>query len=397
MNGLIARLELAALFLLSLPGNPAAAEPLLAVTGRPETVYDWQTERCTTWDIPDTPARAWRDAEGEVHLLAGSETTRIASGPSLSRLRRSCDVVHEGRHDDDPAAFSDRVWIAAPYRDDSRLVALAHVEFHGHLRRGLCPEGGYMACWWNVIVELESGDGGQSFDTSPGAGALVAALPYRASFATGRREGYFNPSNIVRRGDFLYAFLFAEAHAAQRRGACLIRRPLGGGPDDWRAWDGQGFSIRFADPYREALADPAAHVCKPVPGIVSTLTSVVRMRAGSGYLAVTPASLHDAAGRVRTGIWWTRSEDLVTWEKPQLLLEVPLLWRRDCLAEAAYAYPSLIDESSPADNFEDVGALFWLYLVEMPLRTDCTIGPERDLIRYPVSLLSAADDPGDVR
>lgn len=362
----------------------AEAAPVIA--GTAETVYDWSADRCETWDIPDTPARAWRDAEGNVHLLAGAERSRIATGPSLSRLSHGCAVAHEGAGADDPAAYDDRVWIAAPYREGERLIALAHAEFHGHRRPALCPDGDYMACWWNVILELRAGGDGHGFANPPGAGDLVAALPYRPGFDTGRREGYFSPSNILRRGDHLYAFLFAEAHGAQERGVCLIRRPVGGDPDAWRAWDGAGFTRRFADPYREAPDAPGAHVCTPLPRLASTLSSVVRDRVRGGYVGVTPATLRDAAGTRRSGIWWTRSEDLVQWSRPELLLEVPLLWRRDCAATAAYAYPSLLDDDSPSPNFEDVDADFWLYLVEMRVGEGCRIGPERDLIRMPVSL-----------
>lgn len=368
-----------------------AADTRLELAGAPEVVFDWRTARCETWDIPDTPVRAWRNEAGIVHLLAGSERSRLSRGPRLARLERDCTIVHEGSHDDDPAAYDDRAWIAAPYREGDRLVALAHVEFHGHERRDLCPAGDYMACWWNVIVERVSQDGGATFRKPPGGIDLVAALPYRPGFDTGRREGYFSPSNIFRRGDHLYAFVFAEAHGDQDRGACLIRRIVGGRPDDWRAWDGTGFSRRFVDPFRDVVSNPGAHVCVPVPGIVSTLSSVVRVRESTDYIAVTPATLRDEAGARRSGIWWTRSADLVHWDRPRLLLEVPLLWRRDCEAPAAYAYPSFIDDDSVSDNFEDVDTAFWLYLVEMPLGGNCRVGPERNLIRYPVSLLPAPD------
>jgi hypothetical protein len=68
-----------------------------------------------------------------------------------------------------------------------------------------------------------------------------------------------------------------------------------------------------------------------------------------------------------------------------LLWEAPLLWRRDCKAPAAYAYPSLLDAASPSPNFDVVGHTFWLYLVRMPLDADCRVGPERDLVRMRVS------------
>jgi hypothetical protein len=377
----------AALLLLPLLcAGPGWAEPSLTIAGAPETVFDWTTERCETWDIPDTPARAWRDPDGEVHLLSGSERNRMASGPSLGRLIRDCRVLYEGAHDDDPAAYDDRVWIAAPYIEGEKLIGLAHAEFHGHLRRDLCPTGAYMACWWNAILELDAADWPRAGDAPPDR-HLVATLPYRPAFETGRREGYFSPSNIIRRGDYLYVFIFAEAYGAQLRGACLIRRPVGGGPGDWRAWDGQAFQRQFADPFRDGIDDAAAHVCAPLAGIRSTISGVVEDRASGGYVAVTAGSLIDADGLRRNGIWWARSPDLVHWSRPRLLLEVPLLWRRDCEAPAVYAYPSLIDDDSPSANLDAVDAAFWLYVVQMPLGADCRVGPERDLIRFPVSLL----------
>ena len=54
-------------------------------------------------------------------------------------------------------------------------------------------------------------------------------------------------------------------------------------------------------------------------------------------------------------------------------------------AEAAWAYPSLIDPSSPAADFGAADDDFRLYLVRMPLGPDCRVGPERDLVWFPVS------------
>lgn len=369
------------------PGAGAEAVARPTVAGPQETVFDWRLERCADWDIPDAPARAWRDAAGEVRLVAGAEANRVARGPDLDHLARDCRVVHRGAGTDDPAAYDDASWIASIFTSDgSRVEALAHVEYHGHLRPARCPAARYAPCWRNAITALVSEDGGRSFSRAKGAGGLVAALPYRYGAGSDRREGYFNPSNIVRQGGFLYAFLFAEAFGAQERGPCLIRRPVEGSAGDWRAWDGSGFGVRFADPYREAVPDPGAHVCTPVPGLGSTISSVVRHGPSGRFLAVTPATLRGSDGLARSGIYWTSSTDLIAWSAPELLLEVPLLWRRDCTAPAAYAYPSLIDGASASASFDTVGDDFWLYLVEVRLDDACRAGPERNLVRLPVSL-----------
>jgi hypothetical protein len=360
---------------------PAAAGPV--IDGPAEVVFDWERDRCARWDIPDAPARAWRLPSGAVALLAGSEATRASRGPDLARIERDCAVLHAGAEDGDPAAFDDRSWIAAVHAVGSRVEGLAHVEYHGHLRPDRCL-GDYAACWSNAIVALVSPDGGRTFERAEPA--LVAALPYRYNGEGGQRIGYFNPSNILRVDDHLHAFVFAERHGAQARGPCLLRRPVEGTARDWRAWDGTGFGVRFIDPYREAVEDPARHVCTPVAGLRSTVSSVVRDTRSGRYLAVTPAELREASDEPpRRGIWWSVSDDFVTWSAPQLLYEVPLLWRRDCSAPSAYAYPSLIDDDSPSAAFDTADERLWLYLVEMPLDARCQVGPRRNLVRLPVN------------
>lgn len=356
---------------LAFAAGPATAGP---VVGEPaEVVFDWSADRCARWDIPDTPARAWRGGDGRVRLVSGSEESRASVGPNLGALTRDCGVLYRGSGADDPAAGDDRVWLHAVHAEaGGRVIALGHAEYHGHLRRDRCPVGGYLACWSNAIVELVSEDGGATFRRD---GPAVAAPPPYTGRA-GRRTGYFNPSNIVRQGGMLHAFIYAEAGDGQRPGPCLLRRPEAGGAADWRAWDGRGFSVRL---------DGTGAGCVPVGGIRSTISGVVRHVPTGKWLAVTPTTRTDAAGRARTGIWWAVSDDLVAWTRPELLWEVPLAWRRDCAAAAAYGYPALLDAASPDRDFASVGADFWLYLVAMPLGPGCRLGPERDLIRLPVS------------
>lgn len=361
----------AVLGLLAGPAPAAAAE--LRVAGPAETVFDWSRDRCARWDSPDTPARAWRGADGRVRLVAGAEESRASLGPGLDALTHACGILYRGSGADDPAALDDRVWIHAVHAAaDGRVIALGHAEYHGHLRRDRCPVGGYLDCWVNGIVELVSEDGGASFRRE---GPPVAApAPGPSGGSGGGRRGYFNPSNIVARDGFLSAFVFAEAEGAQARGPCLIRRPEAGSAADWRAWDGTGFSVRLVD----------GTPCQPVAGIPSTISSVAWQAPDGPWLAVTPAVRRDAAGVERSGIWWSRSPDLLHWEVPRLLLEAPLFWRRDCGAGVAHAYPSLLDPDSADPDFATVDGAFWLYLVQARLGPDCRLGPDRDLVRIPL-------------
>ena len=58
----------------------------------------------------------------------------------------------------------------------------------------------------------------------------MAALPYPYDGALGRRAGYFNPSNILRDGDYLYAFVFAEAYRASAAAPASAPPGRGAGP-----------------------------------------------------------------------------------------------------------------------------------------------------------------------
>ncbi|WP_042695472.1 hypothetical protein [Azospirillum sp. B506] len=351
--------------------------------GEPETVTSWQRDACAESDAPDTPARAFRDAGGTVHLIASHSTARALTGPSLDAVRPNCRVIFQGHAQDDPRLHDDRSWISSFYTPDGTTVfALVSNEFHAQKRRALCPSGEYMRCWRNSITSAISSDGGASFRLSaPPPNHTVATLPYPYSGDVGQRTGYFAPSNIVRNGDHWYAFLWAERFGAQQRGACLMRTDNLADPRAWRGWDGKSFSVRFV---RETQAGdpPEAHVCAPVaPDVLQgTVRSIVRHRA-SGLFIATLAMTRDG----QTGVWTATSPDLVNWSKPQLLRAAPLLFRYGCGDAAAFDYPALLDPGSQSRNFEDVGKSAYVYMTRLNL-DKCRITWNRDLVRMRVEI-----------
>ncbi|WP_187428013.1 hypothetical protein ROLI_001220 [Roseobacter fucihabitans] len=345
-------------------------------------LFDWQSQRCERWDIVDTPARAWRDDRGLVHLLAGAETSRASVGETLSlSMPRDCAPRLTSARNPDPALRDDRRWIASVFTDDgSRVAALVHAEYHGHRHKGRCAAARYMPCWRNAILAAQSVDGGRSFEV---AQAPVATLPYRYDPAQSRRSGYFNPSNMFVHDGWLYAYFFAETYKAQKRGVCLMRRAIEGNPHSWRFWNGQDFTGRFADPYREPIADPERHVCMPLPGLKSVISSVIKQ--GKRFLAVTPMTARHSDGRMVSGIWTMQSTDLLRWEAPKLLIAAPLLWRRDCDLPYAVAYPSLLNPQSTSRMFDTVGEELWLIYVRIALNGDCKAQTQRDLIGHRIN------------
>lgn len=379
-------LTMLCVLLAALLALPAAALELRLATGAPEPVFVWSRDRCETWNIPDAPARALRAADGTVRFIAAHNRNRFMTGPDLGRLRIDCAIAFRGSDADSPAAYDDKLWLSALWTEDGRTIhALAHAEYHGQHRPAICPPAQYMACWRNQLVHVASRDGGARFERD--GAALVAGIPYRFDGNAGKRSGYFEPSNIFRHDGALYAFVWAEGYEAQKRGACLLRTTDIADPRAWRAWDGKGFAVAFRDPYRDAIGDPARHVCQPIAGLDGVVASVVRHAPSGAYIAIFATNRAPAAGAARqAGVWYTTSRDLRSWTTPRLLMAAPLMWAFTCPEAAVWAYPSLIDRDSEARNFDEVGARAELYLTRFNLRSDCRLGPDRDLVRFGVEI-----------
>jgi hypothetical protein len=324
-----------------------------------------------------------------VQLIAAHFENRRMIGPDLDHLRPDCRPVLRSGEDPRPEAFDDREWIAALHTEDGRTVhALLHDEFQGHLHEGRCPEGEYRPCWYNAVTAAVSHDGGDSFAHATPPDHLVAAIPYRFEAGSGP-SGLFSPSNIVRSPDDgrYYALLHAERRGAQRVGTCLMRTDDLGDPDGWRAWDGEGFTVRFADPYAEDV-DPSEHVCAPVdlPAIQGMHESLTyNTRLGRWLLVGMESDQAEAGDRPAWGVWYSASDDLVDWTPRRLLMraERPSSFR--CGDDPPILYPSLIDPASPGRSFETTGRRPFLYFTRFNVK-GCRLSFDRDLLRVPVEI-----------
>ena len=351
-----------------------------------EAVFLHSRDACDPTDVPDIPARAWRDAAGEVSLVASHMANRRMVGADLHLVKQHCGVIYRSGRNNAPEAHDDRGWLSAFHTPDGVTVhALVHNEFHGQLRPALCPAATYMQCWRNSITAAVSADRGASFESREAPARLVAGLPYNYR-GEGRHTGLFSPSNIVSRTGHLYAFLWAEGLEAQQRGACLMRTDRPADASSWRAFDGRDFTIRFVDPYREHVPEPARHVCAPIaPGrLIAPVRSVVWHESSKRWIAVL-SMWRRTGGDVdpTVGIWWTTSTDLIQWTEPRVLWTVPLLTRLDCGQPAAFYYPALLDPASDSRNFETIGDRPYLYLTRLNLE-NCRVTWSRDLVRLPV-------------
>jgi len=370
------------------PALAAAEPPLSALTlvGPPAVVFKAGRDACDGADVPDAPARAFRDAAGAVAVFGMHYRNRALRGPDLDHLKLDCTVVLDSGEKADPAAYDDRSWITATWTEDgSRVAALLHHEYQANEHPGRCPAGSYMACWYNTITAGASTDGGRSIlRRSPPA--VVAGAPFRQEVDQGRHRGFFNPSNIVADGRWRY-FLASTTGwdrpgSDQAAGVCLFRSDDPADPTRWRAWTGAGFTAAFPDPYRASVTPPAT--CRPVGPFPGPVGAVVRHRATGAWIAVFMAK---AGGTfARSGFYWTTSRDLLAWDAPRLLLEGATLYDDPCTATAPLiAYPSLLDPGSRGRNFDDVGDGALLTYATLRV-AGCTITSDRDLLRRPVAI-----------
>lgn len=284
--------------------------PTVRLLGAEVTVF--LAGECGLEDVSDSPAHAFTDKSGEVHVLATDSTWRQGLGPSLTQVTKNCAVIHNSSSSCDPSLYTGWEWpYGGPTRlEDGTLMVLTHNEHHGwncsaNPSSPSCPHPtarqrccnacnvptfyrNVLHCQVTTITCMKSVDDGRSWQycVQPPQ-HLIAAQPYKYKPDL-PRFGYFRPTNLVhgclysgillpstdaacRQADRMYyALIHAdngsdEDHPAQATGQCLIRAATPTVPSSWRAWGGADFNISFVDPER-APADmvPEQHVCTPV-------------------------------------------------------------------------------------------------------------------------------------
>jgi hypothetical protein len=357
------------------------------ITGQEEVVFDWSQDACEPADIPDTPARAFRDAQGRVQLIASHYVNRRMSGPDLDHLTHDCSVIMSSHYDPDPATFDDREWIHSTYTPDGTTVfAFVHNEYQGHTHPSRCPSGEYFACWYNAVTLAVSTDGGASFEHAPPPGHLVASIPYPYVPDSGS-AGIFQPSNIVRKAadDHYYALLRVQQHRDQPQGTCVMRTTDLADPKTWRAWGGSAFDVRFIDPYLEPEKAPQDHICQPVSYneiqlMVESLTFNTYL---DRYLLVGTTVIREPDGETVSGIYYSLSDDLIDWTPRELIVEVESTQTHRCGDPDPVAYPSVLDPDSTSRNFETTGRRAYLYFTRFNYEA-CKETSDRDLVRVPI-------------
>ncbi len=322
----------------------------LVVDGPEKVLFNQATDACDASDMPDTPARAFRDAQGVMVLFAPNYRNRAFTGPDLDHLIHDCTIRFAASSNADPALLDDRSWLHAFHTDNGRDVfAFATASFIPYRHDIPCAAGTERTdCWYNGLAALHSDDGGATFQylgTPPRQIAFPPPEPYRSDIAN--PAGFLTATNIVAWNGSLYTILWRRGGDGETKSHnCLARAPA----DNvmaWDVWSGSEFvpGAHFDGEgwlTRTSVCGAVGPTTQPnIRGLVlqvrtQTFVAVFEYRSGNSL-----------------GFFYATSKDLITWSTPELLLAVDL---QAGAHRASWAgYPSIIDDTSPDRNFGSMG------------------------------------------
>ena len=346
------------------------------INGTETKIFDYQSQRCDTENIPDAPARIFKNAQGELKIFAADTGNRALRRTSEGQWVSECDITIKSKKSEKPEEYADSSWIAALWTDDGNDIAgLIHHEYQAYRHPGRCKFKQYEPCWYNTITSAKSLDGGLSFIQS-NPPIVVAAIPFTQDVDQGRRRGFFSPSNIIFDGENWTVFLFTTGWAGQPSGSCIFRTNNVKDPSSWLAYDGKGFNSTFPDPYRNSLTELGKR-CQTVHE--RSFGSVVKIRNSNTYLASIIRRRDDGVHYVAVLV----SRNLLNWSDPIDLLKVDVVGDTTCRSK--FAFPSIVDFTAPGRNFDTVGDSATLLITKFNLH-NCKDGLDRDLVAYPLSI-----------
>jgi len=362
----------------------------VTIIGPEETVFDHSVEACETESIPDVATRVFRDADDNIQLQIGHNTTYRMIGPDFDNLVMDCDngPVFTSHHDPDPANFNDNEWIGSVYTEDGATVyAVIHNEYHGNEHAGGCDTSDPFECWYNAITFGVSTDSGRTFSHATAPDHLLASVPY--TWNGSGPYGLFEPSNIIHNPNDNYYYMFVTAnagHELQETGVGLVRTLDFTDPTSWRGWDGEAFTVELINPYTATGFDPADHVLARIDQNLNTYGNMEKMHYSLSYstyyqkfILVDSAQLNGV-----WGFYYSLSDDLLHWTPRILIREANVNIDLDgSTSGLKESYPTLIDHADTSRNFSNIGQTPYLYWTRWD--QDAVSDYERDLMRVQIS------------
>ena len=344
----------------------APAPGSVELVGSPETVFDYSASHCVSLDIPDAPARAFRDANGRVNLIASHYISYRMLGSTLDNVKRDCGMIMNSANDPDFYNFTFREWITAPYTlDGNNVYALVHNEWYAYLVDIKCREQNQGDGWINTITMVQSSDAGARYSHSSTYVVAEPALDWDPAFPCASnnytRFGPINPSNIFQKDGYYYAFYQSERDPKGYYdwGACMMRTKDVSSATAWQIYTEHGWDD---NPTASCQVIDKDHLEKIHESITYNNYLKAYVLVGMRY------------GPPGPGIYYAISNDLLHWSTPVKIMGLD-----------GIAYPSLIDPTDASRNFEYSNREPYIYYTRFNNGTDL----DRDLVRQKIRFTAA--------
>ena len=96
--------------------------------GSASIIFDYSTANCNQLDIPDAPARAFRDASGKINLIATHYKNWRMTGSDFTSLTKDCNMIMDSHQSSNPSDFNNNEWRSHKFVFNNELVAFGNLK-----------------------------------------------------------------------------------------------------------------------------------------------------------------------------------------------------------------------------------------------------------------------------
>ncbi len=352
---------------------------------------------------PDGPVLVYTEGDSLVFYFGSAENSMTYKAKDLTNMFAGGNYrlvsAGEGKRsyfgtlNENPGAFDYRLWPNVTpgakhngYEVDGVLYKVSYQEFWGWEVYGYssgnqgCPvasgqplNGSLEKCWYNGFILTKSTDGGETWvkaGSSPEE-YVVASSPYkyREQSNTTRHGVFPGYADVMKVGSYYY--FPVEFWGEGFKITSMMRTNDITDATTWRYWDGNDFTIENVNPYYDTVTDPSSHLPPPIensgtltfnPSGATQVEGLLYSSYFEKYIRVRER-IFAANPEIEHGVYYHLSEDGFNWSGPQLLYSIAdnaELMRDGTSNSYNFAYPTLIDYTSPGGNIGQTAYLSYI-------------------------------------
>jgi hypothetical protein len=317
----------------------------LTINGDSLVLYDENFRPCDNSYLPDAPARAFRNAQNQIVLLAPNFKNRAMVGTAFASMAHDCRIRYAAGNRPSPDSLDDRSWLHAFYTEDgTHIFGLVSASFIPYRHGMLCGAGtGSTDCWINGIASVQSTNAGDTF-TYPAAVPkhifMAPPIPYDSMVAV--QPSYVSVTNFVPWHDSLFAMVWRRNATGIASFNCLIKAAKND-LDNWYVLTNSGYQL-MSTLNGSSGWTLNSFTPKAIPVLSRNVRALVLHEPTQTFIAI----FQDRVNNI-PGFYYSTSQNLQTWTTRKMLY--PGEARSTASGTDAYEYPSLLDENSTDRNF----------------------------------------------